>query len=422
MRIWAGLVHPLWLAPALTLTVVLLVAHVALPQAPTTLGDDAFALSAWRTAAAMTVPAGPLWARLGLLDLARSPWLRPLLALLALGLILRLSERLRLAWTTRRLTPPTQALPLTVVRDETIALTRPTPSLAERMASWPGRAHLETGADGLEQWQGDRHQRWTWAAAGLEAGWLLVVAALWLNLRLGWQVDGLVLEPGAGVSPLPQGHLSLSLDSQATTLTLCCPTATAPVTARRLGRPTLWVRVGPVYPALTLTATAAGEPLLLQAVEQGGAATSTLTLRFPQERAERGVAVPARNWFLRLVALDNETYSLQVVDAANNLLLTETLSGATTLVVADVTLQLQPTRAVAAAVMARPGVIVLAPALFLVIIGSVARVRFPYLRLGVRQNAYGLTLRWQGQQGARPTPLACRQLVTADGASPPASI
>lgn len=422
MRLWAGLAHPLWLAPALALTVVLLAVHIVLPQAPTTLGDDAFALSAWRTAAAMTVPAGPLWARLGWLDLARSPWLQPLLVLLALGLILRLSDRLRLAWTTRRLEPPTQALPLTVVRDETITLTGPTSSLAERMAAWPGRAHLETGADGLEQWQGDRHQRWTWAAAGLEAGWLLVVAALWLNLRLGWQVDGLVLEPGVGVSPLPQGHLSLRLDPQATTLTLCCPTATAPITANRLGRPTLWVRLGPGYPALTLTATAAGEPLLLQAVEQGGAATTTLILRFPQERAERGVVIPARNWFLRLVALDDKTYSLQVVDAANTPLLTETLTDATTLAVADVTLQLQPTRAVAAAVIARPGLILLAPALLLMIAGGVARARFPYLRLGVRQNTCGLALRWQGQNGARPTPLACRQLVTADGASPPASI
>ncbi|MDW8269248.1 MAG: hypothetical protein RMN24_08790 [Anaerolineae bacterium] len=418
MRIWAGLVHPLWLVPALALTVVLLVVHGVLPQAPTPLGHDPFALSAWRTATATTVPAGSLWARLGLFDLARSPWLQPLLALPALGLILRLSERLRLAWTTRRLAPPTQALPLTVIRDETIILTGPTPSLAERMATWPGRAYLETGADGLEQWQGDRHQRWTWTAACLEAGGLLLVAALWLNLRLGWQVDGLVLEPGAEVSPISVSHLRLSLDPQATTLTLCCPSATASITARRLGRPTLWVRVGPVYPALTLTATAAGEPLLLQAVEQGGAATTTLTLRFPQERAERGVAVPARNWFLRLVALDDETYSLQVVDAANNLLLTETLTGATALAVADVTLQLQPTRAVAAAVVARPGVILLAPALILLIVGGVARARFPYLRLGLRRNAHGLALRWQGQHGARPTPSACRQLVTSDGASP----
>jgi hypothetical protein len=189
MRIWAGLVHPLWLGPALALTVLLLVGHVVLPQAPTPLGTDALALSAWRTTAAAQTPGGTFWAQLGWLDLAHRPWLRPFLALLALGLILRWSERLRLAWATRLLAPPTQALPLTVVWDKTVI--GPTPSLAVRMAAWPGRAHLETGADGLEQWQGDRHQRWTWAAACLEGGWLLLVAVLWLNLHWGWQVDGL---------------------------------------------------------------------------------------------------------------------------------------------------------------------------------------------------------------------------------------
>jgi hypothetical protein len=419
MRIWAGLLHPLWLVPALILTVVLLAAHIALPQAPTVPGDDGLALSAWQTATAAQIPGGMLWARLGFLDLARHLWLRLLLVVLALALILRLSERLRLAWATRTLAPPLQALPLTAVRDETVALTAPSPSLVVRMATWPGRSHLETGADGLEQWQGDRHQRWTWAAAGLETGWLLLVAALWVNLRWGWQVDGLVLEPGATVSPAPASHLVLGLDPQATTLSFCCPPTTAPITARRLGRLTLWVRPGPIYPALTLTATAAGQPLLLQAVEQGGAAMPILTLRFPQERAERGVAVPDRNWFLRLVALGNDTYSLQVVDATNTLLLTTTITGETTLRLAEGTMELRPTRAVAAAVVARPGLVLLAPAWLLILIGGVARWRFPYLRLGLRRNAYGLALRWQGQGGARPSPSACRQLVTPDGASPP---
>ncbi len=422
MRIWAGLVHPLWLVPALVWIGLLLVVHAVLPQAPTPLGEDGLALNAWRTTAAAQMPGGTLWAQLGLLDLARHLWLRLLLVVLALSLILRLSERLRLAWATRTLAPPIRSLPLTVIRDETITLTGPQPSLAARMATWPGRAYLETNTDGLEQWQGDRHQRWIWATACLEVGWLLLVAALWVNLRLGWQVDGLILEPGATVSPVPAPNLVLGLDPQATTLSLCCPEATAPLTARRLGRLTLWVRPGPIYPALTLTATAAGQPLRLQAVEQGGTATTTLTLRFPQERAERGVAVPERNWFLRLVALGNDVYSLQVVDAANTLLLTATVTGETTLSVADGTVQLRPTRAVATAVVARPGLVLVAPALLLVLVGGVARRRFPYLRLGLRQNAYGLALRWQGQPGAQPTPSACRHLVTSDGASPPTDL
>mgnify|MGYP001102315395 CR=1 FL=1 len=422
MRIWAGLVHPLWLVPALALIGLLLVVHVVLPQAPTPLGDDRFALSAWRTAAAMPIPGGAFWAQLGLLDLVRPLWLRLLLVVVALGLILRLSERLRLAWATRALKPPLQALPLTVVQDETFTLTGPIPSLAARMATWSGRSHLETGADGLEQWQGDRHQRWTWAAACLEAGWLLLVAALWVNLRWGWQVDGLILEPGATVSPMPGHPLVLSLDPQATTLSFCCPQATAPITAWGWGRPTLWVRRGPIYPALTLTATVAGQPLLLQAVEQGGAAMTTLTLRFPQERAERGVAVPDRNWFLRLVALENNAYSLQVVDATNTLLLTTIITDETRLRVADAMVELRPTRAVAAAVIARPGLVLLVPALLLVLVGGVARWRFPYLRLGLRRNAYGLALRWQGQRGAQPTASVCRQLVTSDGASSPTTL
>lgn len=407
-RLWQALSHPLWTAALTMITAAAVVAHLFLPQLPTALAADPLARGAWLAETTGQWPAGAALASLGLFDLAQAPLLRILLPVLALALLLRLYQRLRLAWLARTLAPPVHPLPLT----HTFDLTLPGPAAAE-MATLTARCtrsgqSSDAGDDPQTGW-GDCHHRHTWPAAGIEIGLLLALLAFALNLRGGWQIGGLQIDPGEARSLAPYSAQTLALDADATALTLCCPAAAPlPVDGRgpRLPAATQ-VQITQISPALRVTAAAAGQPLLLQGIEQGRTPAAALLVRFPQARSERTVAIPDRNLFLRLTGVGPSQFRVQALDAANQVLLTEEVAAAQTLTVAGVELNLHPTRSVGVAVARRPWLGLLALGAALALAGLAWRWRFPYARVGVRRNAAGVAIRWQRQGAAAPPlPLA----------------
>lgn len=416
-RLWQALSHPLWLAGLLIVGAVAVVAHIWLPQLPTNLAADSLARSAWLAETARQWPWGRLFAALGLFDLAQGTLPRVLLLLLGLALLLRLAQRLRLAWLTRRLTPPLRPLPLTHTCD--LALPAPAGVQMARLAGqWPRTAGSASAADAEETWWADRHHRHTWLAPALEIGLLLALLAFALNLRWGWQIGGLQIDPGETHTLAPYSARTLTLDETAAALTLCCPAAPAlPVAAPSRPLPAATqVQITQINPALRVTATAAGQPLLLQGIEQGRAPVATLLVRFPQTRSERTVAIPDRNLFLRLTGAGPDQFRVQVLNAANQVLLTQEVTAAETLAVAGIELSLQPTRFVTVAVASRPWLWLLALGMAVALTGLLIRLRFPYERAGVRRSIAGLAIRWQGQK--KTAPALDRFLTPSTGENP----
>lgn len=404
-RLWRTLTRPLWLILLLILITPAVAAHLWLPQAPTLFAGDPLARDAWLSGAAANLPAGGILSALGLLDVAHSALLTLLVCLLAIVLLLRLCDRLHLAWATRHLAPPDRWLPH--LSTLTQAQTESAPSASWRHDLSPLLTRWQTAPEQVEhesESYGDRHQRFNWPAALIEGGLLLTLCVFVLDLRTGWQIEPISLNPGDTASLAPFSDNTISLDADATSLRLCCrPEQTAPLTAAGIGRWNLRGRVQQISSALALAATANGQQIVLQAVEQSGAPTANLVLRFPQPRSERAVAIPDRNLFLRLVATEQGGFNLQALDTANNVLLAQTITGDAQIAVGDLTLNLHPTHFVTLSLNSRPWLWLLLPSLLLTLAGLLFRWRFPYVRVGVRQNTDGIAIRWQGQRGGRPT-------------------
>lgn len=414
--------HPLWLLILLSLTALAFAAHLWLPQAPTALGADVAARAAWQNTTAASLPAASLLSLLGLLDLAHNPGLRILIGLLAATLVLRLFDALLLAWSTRRLAPPERWLPRLnlIERQQPGSAGGPgwKPSLERLFERWQVASYPAAGASAAyDEVFGDRNQRLTWAAILLELGLLLALLSLALNLSRGWQIDALSLGPGQSASLAPFSPDLVRLDESGATLELCCRRViSAPLApSLRLAAPGLRLSVQQLGAALSLSAEADGQVVPLQAVEQSSAPSPALVLRFPGERSERAVALPQRNLFLRLVALPGEQFSLQALDGANNVLLTETIAANATLMVGDVSLHVQPSHYALVSVVARPWQWLLIPACLLALTGLLLRWRFPYVRGGVRVGEGGAALRWQGQRGGRPRADDMAEAVAAGG-------
>lgn len=402
--------HPLWLLLLLGLAALAFAAHQWLPQAPTSLAADAAARSSWQSMAASTLPAGSFLNALGLFDLAHNPSLRILLALLTATLVLRLLDAIYLVWATRHLAPPDRWLPgvASLNHQQTGAadFSDWETTVAKGFGRWQRTSITDaTAAESYQEAVGDRNHAYTWAGILVELGLMVALLAMVLNLRSGWQIDALSLDPGHSASLAPFSADFVRLDEAGAVLELCCqrPRSAALTNSLRLGAPGLRLQVQQVGPALALSALADGQIVPLQAVEQSDAPAPMLILRFPQERSERAAALPDRALFLRVVALPDGQFSIQALDAANNLLLTESIAAASDLVIGDLTLEVRPSRYAVISVTARPWQWLFLPALLLLLAGFVLRWRFPYMRLGIRLNEGGAALRWQGQWGGRPT-------------------
>ncbi|NOX62067.1 MAG: hypothetical protein GXP42_09000 [Chloroflexi bacterium] len=401
-RLWRALTHP-WLALALTgVLFIALAAHTALPQTPTTLADDPIARSRWLVETAATLPAGSALNALGLLDIAHNLFLRVLLPLFAVVLLLRLADRLALAQLTRTLQPPLEPAPTTQIDD--LSFEQPiTPEEGDAfMARWCERWQSEPDAENeTRQWHGDRRQRFTWFATLIEVGLGLTLLALLLNARFGWQTETLTLSPGERLSLAPLASITLSIPEENA---INPPrVGQAPVQVEGASRFGLLLRQQAIHPGLQVSVTVGERALAVQAIEQGGAPATRLTLRFPQPRSERAVAIPERNLFFRVVNDGPQHFSLQALDASDALLLTQEIEEPVTIEVEDVRIHLRPTYFVALRVAKRPWLWLLIPAALLTLMGFYVRWRLPYLRLGLRTNASGSALRRQAQSFARPT-------------------
>jgi len=416
-RTWQAFGHPAALILLLVLLLPALIADIWLPQAPSLLGDDALARNAWLAATAGRYPAGELIQALGLFDLAHNALLRVLLPLLAAVLAVRLCNRLRLAWATRRLSPPRRALPLTTSYDIAVETTVGPEQWRGVCENQCQRGQEEEDAGATQQWWGDRHQIFTWAAALIELGLMLLALSLALNLRFGWQLDELSLDPGSGVILEPYSAQTLSFAEDAKTLSLCCqPKRQAAVTAGPMKLGALWLRQMQMGPALKMAVLADEQPLLLQPIEQGGSPKPELVLRFPQKRSERAVAIPERNLFLRIVHTGPDQYNIEALDASSTVLLSQKIEGVATLTLADMALRFTPTRHLKLDVASRPWLWLLIPGILLISTGLFIRWRFPYLRVGAVADATGMAVRWQGQRGVHPTPEEFGDMLT--GSSP----
>ena len=413
MRIWRAFGHPAALILLLVLFLPALLADVWLPQAPSLLGDDALARNAWLAATAARQPAGEIMQALGLFDLAHNTLLSLLLPLLAAVLTVRLFNRLHLAWSTRRLSPPRQALPLTTSYDLEIKTTVDSEQwrgVCERQCQ---RQQEDEDAGAMPQWWGDRHQAFTWLAALIEIGLALILLSLALNLRFGWQLDELSLDPGGSVSLEPYSAQTLSFADDAETLSLCCqPERQTAVIVGPMKLGALWLRQMQMGPALKMTVLVNEQPLLLQPIEQGGSPKPELVLRFPQKRSERTVAIPERNLFLRIVHTGPDQYNVEALDASSTVLLSQKIEGAASLTLADMALHLTPTRHLKLDVVSRPWLWLLIPGILLISAGLFIRWRFPYLRVGAVVATRGIAVRWQGQRGVHPTPEELGEMLT----------
>jgi len=404
-RIWHALAHPAVLLLLLLLLLPVFIALVWLPQAPTPMGEEA--RNAWLATTAAQYPAGEWMQALGLFDLAHNGFLKLLMTLLAVVLAVRLVNRLQLAWLTRHLSAPLNSLPCTNAYD--IEMGR-----AFQPEQWGDfcdnqfqrqRREIDENTGLTRQWRGDRHQRWTWVATLLEVGLVLLLLSLALNLRFGWQLDDLLLDPGGFVALEPYSSQTLELSEDGDTLVLCCqPERTISVSGAIMSAGGLQIRQQQVGPALTVVVHTGDNLLLLHPIEQGGSPEQELVLRFPQERSERAVAIPERNLFLRVVHTGPDQYNIEVLDASSAVLLSQKIEGTSSLILDDMELQFTPTRHLKLGVISRPWLWLLIPSIVFILAGLFVRWRFPYLRVGAFVGSASASIRWQGQQGVHPAP------------------
>lgn len=400
LRFWRTLTHPLLIVVAIATVALVYFAHLALPQLPSSLANDALAADAWRQTTAATLLMGRLLGALGLNDLAGSLGVRILLPFVVIILLLSLADRLHLALATRRLQPPTEPLPTVRSKDwqcrpEDESEPDPLDSIYQRRQTFSG----DDGAD--EIIVVDSNQNRLWLTLGIELGLLVGVLSLLLNLRLGWQVDGIGLEPGGSASLRPYSNNTLQLDAAGQMLRLCCqPQRSISVGITKSWGHSFAIRNVQQAPALQIRVLQNGTPLQVQAIEQGGTLSPVLLLRFPQARSERTVAIPARNLVLRAVAANNGGYLVEVLDATGAMRLSQEISAAADLSLDDLTFSLAPTHYLTLSVSRRPWLWLLWPALGLSLVGGVTRWYYPYSRAGFKYNAGGIGVRWQPQAGA----------------------
>ncbi len=410
LRFWHRLSSTWLLIPLLILATMVTVAQWWLAQLPTALAGDTIATSLWLDAQAASG-----WLRwLGLYQLAQQPWVRIMIALLAVILVLRLGSRLWLAWQVRCLQPPLTWLPLCSTLDSSLPGQLSLSDLQGLSAFNLRHEHRSATEHDDWQWFADRnHGRAIWQGL-LELGLLLLVGLLAWQLRAGWQSDALIVAPGETVSLAPYAAQSLQMDGDGQMIRLCCqPEATMSLNGGRMRIDGLSVAVQRLLPVLQVQAQSAQGPLSLQSVD-GGEIGTTLLLQFPQERSERAVAIPARNLVLVAVAQNDDRFQLQLRDVENTPIISDEITQSGELLWQDVRIAVQVTHAGVLQVRYRPGGWLLWPAGLMALFGLCAVWRWPYVRLGLRGNAAGTAFRWQGQWGAHPTPQEIMQLLAAD--------
>jgi hypothetical protein len=419
-QLWRGISHPLPLTALLIIATAALIAHLTLPQLPTSLIANRSAATLWLDETAEALPAGALLRALGAFDLSHLTTLKILLALLTALLLIHLINDILRMQATRTLHPPLHWLPGLHAWDANIAA-RPDDIAHPHPATCPQPRHIvaedtQTPAQHLY----DCHARQQWLAMLLHLGLLLGLAALILNLSRGWQTEPLSLDWGQTQSLAPYTQLQIGLNNDGTALTLCCPETQIPLPRTHIMRGNVRLHTHNPQNALLLSLKQNDTPLKLQAIEQRAYAADELIVHFPQPRSERVIAAPEAQRSFRLTALDDGSFRVQALNAANQVHLSETIHQAVTLPLEpDLTLTIIPRSYITLNARGRPGTWLLWPALTLILAGLYARWRYPYWRLGILSNPAGLSLRWQGTPRTRTQFLALLHQLTPENTSEP---
>ncbi|NJN83726.1 MAG: hypothetical protein HC802_16605, partial [Caldilineaceae bacterium] len=214
--VWRGLSQPLLVQICGLLTLVLLLAAMALPQLPGHLADDPAAAARWLAGQRASMGGlGDLFSTLGLYDLLHSPLLGILLAVTALLLLVHLANWVNVAlayWRLPdRLKTPSGAAgePLALPSSQRIYRLRCFTPLDGDIADW--QQTLEPRFDhrwdvdapfGQMEDDGDETRilatRHRWAAYLRPVhivGLLLALLSVWIAALFGWQIDTPLLAP-----------------------------------------------------------------------------------------------------------------------------------------------------------------------------------------------------------------------------------
>ena len=257
---------------------------------------------------------GSVWQALGLFTLGQAPWLRLLLAGIAIHSLVRLADQYRLWFNLRR---PTAASPLPASGLAVIEIRTPAspPAVADFLhQELRSRFRRVISAPANDAADPDQRimlhaTRGAWGAIGnilSYLGPLLILLALFLSEQGGWREQAINLAPGQtlplrrhpgvtlaardGASAFP---ITVTVGSQAAAISLGPHATTGPAGLRLLntgGGPALQVAV----------TDSDGRPLSLRPLT-GGSQAVRQTLIFDRPQIEQSLALPVRSRVLRLV-------------------------------------------------------------------------------------------------------------------------
>lgn len=270
-----------------------------LPQAPES-ATDPIAFSRWRSASQARLGSAftPLQ-EAGLLAIQRSPILRGLIALAALGLMVRALETIQTAWRARRFQPPPTLAPTQASTD------LPLDDIASLLRQKRFRVLREGDAICAD--------RFPWADAGRLAiylGALIVIGSLVLSSLTGWRVGNLTLGIGQ-MLPInaPHGtsyYVRLEELDSASQSRLALLNETDTIGAGALGpyRPVelagLTIAIRDIGPAIRVSATLTdGQAVSLQA-SAASEPVRELVLLLTRDEPDRFFAVPQVALVVRL--------------------------------------------------------------------------------------------------------------------------
>lgn len=257
---------------------------------------------------------GSVWQALGLFTVGQAPWLRLLLAGIAIHSLVRLADQYRLWFNLRRpaADSPLPASGLAVIEMRTPVspaaaadfLQRELRSRFRRVISAPAGNAADAGQRIMLH-----ATRGAWGAVGnilSYLGPLLIVLALFLSEQGGWREQAINLAPG---QTLPLRHhpgvtlaagdaasaspITVTVGSQAAAVSLGPHAAAGPAGLRLLstgGGPALQVAV----------TDSDGRPLSLRPLT-GGSQAARQILTFDRPQIEQSLALPVRSRVLRLV-------------------------------------------------------------------------------------------------------------------------
>jgi hypothetical protein len=361
VRLWQFLHHPLLLIAVATVILLLILAALGLPQLPGQFMDDSLERSRWLASVQEEYGLfGSLLAGLGLFNLAQSPILRLLLALLTLLVLMQLGD-LFIMWQQRRhlrelirqpgmekgaplpvpgLRPlyrrrltlpdsPSVAAPQVRQAMTSVTASRPNQLIEARQPS-PTAENAEEETDG----------RWlllsSSGALGLRLvallGMSMALAVSWLALTWGWEVRPPTLTPGEGYR-LPVRNLSLlyqvvpEATADAATASAQQPTlvirmnqerVALPVTEpnrRRLDNVNVWVQ--PAGPALLVESWQEDEPVMALTLPGQEATVARLGFSFSAVGSEESIVIPEARVGLRIVQLSDGAQFLVEIERAD---------------------------------------------------------------------------------------------------------